>query len=106
MGIDNLDIQEFISLINLISEYGQDPKGGISRLLYTKEWIDTQTALNELMKKKNFEVYFDEVGNLFGRVEGSKYKDETILTGSHIDTVVSGGKLDGQLGIIGGILAI
>lgn len=102
-----LDIgEEAGKFIDWISQYGQDLQCGITRLLYTKEWIDTQKALKNLLEKKGFEAYYDEVGNLFGRLEGSTYPQETILTGSHIDTVVNGGKLDGQLGIIGGIIAM
>lgn len=94
------------NLIEWISKFGEDPKGGITRLLYTREWLETQSALKSLMDGKGFLTYYDEVGNLFGRLEGTVYKEETILTGSHIDTVVNGGKLDGQLGIIGGLIAI
>lgn len=105
--IGSSDIEkEVVKLLNWISEYGKDPKGGISRLLYTEEWIETQKALLELLREKGFRAYQDEIGNTFGRLEGTTYKDETILTGSHIDTVVNGGKYDGQLGIVGGIIAM
>lgn len=106
MGIDQLDTDEIIKLIDWISGIGKDSTGGITRLLYSKEWIETQNALKVLMEGKGLHAYFDEVGNLFGRLEGNTYKDETILTGSHIDTVANGGKLDGQLGIIAGIVAL
>lgn len=103
----DIDIEtEVINLINWISKYGKDSNGGITRLLFTREWLDTQEALKKLMCKKDIYVYYDEVGNLFGRLNGTTYKDETILTGSHIDTVKNGGTLDGQLGIIAGIIAI
>lgn len=105
--IGSSDIEnEVVKLLNWISEYGKDPKGGISRLLYTEEWIETQKALLELLREKGFRAYQDEIGNTFGRLEGTTYKDETILTGSHVDTVVNGGKYDGQLGIVGGIIAM
>ncbi len=105
--MDSSDIEnEVVKLLNWISEYGKDPKGGISRLLYTEEWIETQKALLELLREKGFRAYQDEIGNTFGRLEGTTYKDETILTGSHIDTVANGGKYDGQLGIVGGIIAM
>lgn len=110
MSIKELDSSymeiQIVDLLDWISQYGKDHKGGISRLLYTKEWIETQNSLLELLREKGFEAYQDEVGNTFGRLEGTTYKDETILTGSHIDTVVNGGKFDGQLGIIGGIIAM
>lgn len=105
--INSNDIaDEAVELLEWISKYGLDPKGGISRLLYTNEWIETQKALTGLLEEKGFEVYHDKIGNTFGRLEGTIYKDETILTGSHIDTVINGGRFDGQLGIIGGIIAM
>jgi allantoate deiminase len=48
--------------------------------------------------------YFDTVGNLYGRIEGIQEK-QVILTGSHIDTVVNGGKYDGAYGVIASLLA-
>lgn len=89
-----------------LSAIGSDPTGGMTRLLYTDEWLAAQNGLKEKFQKAGFEAKFDEVGNLFGRVEGSKYPNETILAGSHIDTVVNGGNLDGQYGIEAAFLAI
>lgn len=106
-ALKDLDIEKnIINLIEWISKYGKTSDDGITRLLYTDTWKDAQEALKQLLNEKGFMTYYDEVGNLFGKLEGCKYKDETILTGSHIDTVVNGGKLDGQFGIIGGIIAI
>nr|WP_316572615.1 allantoate deiminase [Neobacillus sp. YIM B06451] len=93
-------------LVNWLGEYGKDPEGGVSRLLYTKEWIEAQKALEKMLQEDGLTTRYDEVGNLFGRLEGSKYTNETILTGSHVDTVKNGGKLDGAFGIVAGILAI
>src|SRR5919198_1757383 len=47
----------------------------------------------------------DAVGNLWGRAEGT-YKGKSIVTGSHIDTVRHGGRLDGALGIVAGLTAV
>lgn len=92
--------------IDWLTSFGKDPKGGITRLLYTEEWLNAQNALKERLEEMGMETRFDEVGNLFGKIEGTDFPKETIATGSHIDTVVNGGTLDGQLGIIGGMLAI
>lgn len=103
----DFDLEGNISkFIEVLSEYGKTEEGGINRVLYSQPWIDAQKALKDICKKKEFESYYDEVGNLFVRLEGTEFKDETILTGSHIDTVVNGGKLDGQLGIVAGVLAM
>ncbi len=55
-------------------------------------------------KEEGLEASFDDIGNLSGRLVGSTYPEETILTGSHIDTVVEGGHLDGQFGILSALV--
>lgn len=58
------------------------------------------------MAASGLETRFDEVGNLYGRLNGTEYPQEVILSGSHIDTVVNGGNLDGQFGALAAWLAI
>lgn len=91
--------------IKAVSQYGADEMGGITRLLYTKEWKDAQDFLWSEMQRIGMYAYYDQVGNLFGRYEGSESTDETVMIGSHIDTVINGGKYDGQFGIIAGLIA-
>ncbi|WP_371372638.1 allantoate deiminase [Sporomusa aerivorans] len=98
--------QETEKLLKWLGEYGKDPNGGVSRFLYKPEWVEAQKALEKYMQQAGLLVQYDDVGNLFGRLEGSTYKDETILTGSHVDTVKNGGLYDGQFGIIAGIIAL
>lgn len=45
------------------------------------------------------EVNIDAVGNVVGRYLATSEKAQTLLTGSHYDTVRNGGKYDGRLGI-------
>ncbi|MCG7334755.1 allantoate deiminase [Sporosarcina sp. ACRSM] len=97
---------EVAHLVDWLGGFGKDPEGGVTRLLYTNEWVEAQKALEKQMQEDGLTTRFDEIGNLFGRLEGSKYNDETILTGSHVDTVKNGGKLDGAFGILAGILAL
>lgn len=102
----NILYDDVASAVKWISSFGGLEQGGTTRLLYTTEWLAAQNALKEKMTKIGMHSYFDDIGNLYGRFEGSKFKDEVIMSGSHIDTVVNGGKLDGQLGIIAAFLAI
>ena len=92
--------------IENLSQIGSDPTGGMTRLLYTDSWLAAQKYVEAQLKAFGMTASFDEVGNLFGRIEGSKYPEETILSGSHIDTVVNGGTLDGQYGVISAYLAM
>lgn len=106
MGSQNQDLgTETLEMLKWLGKYGEDPDGGISRFLYTQEWIDAMEALKNLFTEQGLSAKYDDVGNLFGRLEGSKYPNETIATGSHVDSVKSGGYYDGQYGIIAGYLA-
>lgn len=98
--------QETEKLLKWLGQYGKDQNGGVSRFLYKPEWVEAQKALEKYMQQAGLLVQYDDVGNLFGRLEGSTYKEETILTGSHVDTVKNGGLYDGQFGIIAGIIAL
>lgn len=104
--IQKLDlVEETDSKLEWLAGFGKDPNGGVSRLLYTKEWIEGQHALKEWMETEGFEVRFDEIGNLYGTLKGQN-TNETVLTGSHVDTVKNAGRLDGAYGIVAGILAL
>lgn len=92
--------------VDLLSGIGNDPTGGMTRLLYSDSWLEAQNAVKNKLEEIGMETHFDEIGNLFGRMEGSKYPDETIMSGSHIDTVINGGNLDGQFGVIAAYVAM
>lgn len=104
LDIGNL-ADTIVEKLKWLGTLAEDPTGGITRILYSKEWLDTQQALKCWMEAEGLDVQFDEVGNLSGVVRG-KNQNETILTGSHIDTVKNGGLYDGQYGIVAGILAL
>lgn len=102
-----MDIRSsFEALDKKITSYGGLAGGGITRLLYTKEWSNAVHGLRESLNEKGFDTRFDSVGNLIGRIEGSKYPEEIIMSGSHIDTVVEGGHLDGQFGVLAATVAM
>jgi allantoate deiminase/N-carbamoyl-L-amino-acid hydrolase len=55
------------------------------------------------MKEAGMEVRVDPLGNVFGHFAGADSSLPTVLTGSHLDSVPNGGKLDGALGLISAI---
>lgn len=89
-----------------MSRIGADPTGGMTRLLYTPEWLEAQNTLKHMFAEAGLLTAFDATGNLSGRLTGTTYPGQTILTGSHIDTVVNGGNLDGQFGIEASFMAV
>ena len=60
------------------------------RATYTEEDQKALKLLEQWMREKDLEVFYDDIGNLFGKIEGEQ--DRIVLTGSHRDTVKNGGK--------------
>lgn len=92
--------------IEWLASFGGDPDGGVTRTLYSKDWKDAQQALKGWMDSLGLAAYYDGIGNLFGRLSSNDPNAKTILVGSHVDTVESGGKYDGAYGILAAILAL
>jgi allantoate deiminase len=92
--------------IEWLASFGGEPDGGVTRTLYSQPWKEAQQALKGWMEEVGLLTSYDAVGNLFGRLASPNLHAPTILIGSHVDTVKSGGKYDGAYGIIAGVLAL
>jgi len=86
-----------------LAEIGKDPKGGITRLPFTKEDLKAKNLVRRLMEQAGLLVREDAVGNVIGRKEGTDPHAPVIVMGSHLDTVFNGGVFDGSLGVLAGI---
>ncbi len=62
-----------------------------------RAWLKTQ------FENAGLAVRLDAAGNLVGRREGNNPDAKPIITGSHCDTVMSGGRFDGIIGVLAGI---
>ncbi|MER1984970.1 MAG: M20 family metallo-hydrolase [Solibacillus sp.] len=94
------------ALIEWLADFGRTDEGGVTRLLYSDTWQQAQKALQQKMERAGLTPYADQVGNLFGRVEGTEQPQQVVLTGSHVDTVIQGGKYDGAYGVLASLLAV
>ena len=81
---------------------------GNSRLALTKEDGLARDLVISWMKQLEMEVSIDAIGNVVGLWCGQKTERSLppVMTGSHIDTVRSGGRFDGNLGVLAGLEAI
>jgi allantoate deiminase len=93
-------------LLDELALCGAERDGGVTRLLYTPSWLEAQRLLERRMAECGLAVRYDCVGNLFGRLPGRGPESGVVLTGSHIDTVRSGGKYDGAYGIAAALTAV
>ncbi len=84
---------------------GAESGGGAYRPLYGPAWATACDRVAGWMSAAGLAVRRDAVGNMWGRLEGSG-GGKSVVTGSHIDTVRHGGRLDGALGITAGLAAL
>lgn len=84
---------------------GAEPGGGCYRPLYGAAWALAGDKVLHWMRDAGLTVRRDAVGNLWGRLEGTD-GGKAVVTGSHLDTVRRGGRLDGTLGIVAGLVAV
>lgn len=96
---------EMMKLLEELAAFST-PGEGVTRLLYTPEWSEAQQFLLRRIKDSGLEAYADRVGNVYGRLAGTQSGGGVVLTGSHIDTVVSGGRYDGAYGVAASLTAL
>ncbi|MBC8587206.1 M20 family metallo-hydrolase [Paratissierella segnis] len=82
---------------------GADKNGGVTRLAYTVDEDKMHEELSRIGLEEGYIVTADEVGNTF--LSLGDY-EEYYLVGSHLDSVVNGGRYDGVLGVAVGLLLI
>ena len=78
--------------------------GGSCRLALTDADRDGRDLVVTWMKDLGLEVAVDGVGNIIGTWNVGT--GSPVMTGSHIDTVRTGGRFDGNLGVIAGLEVI
>ncbi|MBE9178129.1 Zn-dependent hydrolase [Oculatella sp. LEGE 06141] len=89
--------------INRLARIGKQPSGSICRLAFTPEDLQARYLVQQWMIEAGMTVRIDAAGNLIGTYAGQNQDAPALATGSHIDTVPSGGKFDGVLGVLSGI---
>ena len=73
---------------------------GCTRFTYTKEWCCARDYIMSEMRKLGLKVYEDPVGIIVGILEGRDTSKPIVMTGSHLDTVKTGGRFDGMAGTV------
>ena len=88
----------------LLAEVGEIPGGGCSRLALTDDDKAGRDLVVEWMKELGLDISIDTIGNVIGVWQVGQ--GSPVMTGSHIDTVRTGGKYDGNYGVLAGLEVI
>ncbi len=92
--------------LNAISKIGIGSGGSVTRLVFSVKDLRSRQLLIHLLSQAGLKIHIDRVGNIFGRLEGRNPGAPAVLVGSHLDTVVQGGKFDGTVGVVGALEAV
>jgi len=102
MRIDRARLQASIEELGRI---GATERGGLTRLALTDEDKRGRDLLVRWMRQAGLRVSVDQMGNIFGERAGQPGQPP-VMMGSHADSVPTGGKYDGQLGVLCGLETI
>lgn len=89
-----------------LARIGGGADGGVTRVAWSPELFDAYEWAGERMRGLGLEVETDPAGNLIGRWQAGREGQRAVLVGSHLDTVPSGGRFDGVLGVVAAIHAV
>ncbi|MDO8693354.1 MAG: allantoate amidohydrolase, partial [Sheuella sp.] len=90
------------SLMELAS-IGATQKGGVCRLALTELDRQGRDLFVSQARAAGCTIRIDHIGNIFARRAGRNPALPVVMTGSHIDTQPTGGKFDGNYGVLAGL---
>ncbi len=102
--LDDLEYAEY--LFERFYSPGSTESGGVTRLGYTDTEDEMIRIFTQLGEEKGYQSYTDEVGNSFLKRASDDGKQPYVLIGSHLDSVIDGGRYDGVVGVIAGLLLL
>ncbi|MER1967929.1 Zn-dependent hydrolase [Castellaniella sp. GW247-6E4] len=86
-----------------LARIGATEKGGVCRLALTDLDGQGRDLVRRWATELGCTVRVDAIGNLFMRRAGTRDDLPPVMAGSHIDTQPTGGKFDGNYGVLAGI---
>lgn len=98
-----IDGQRLWASLMDLAKLGATEKGGVRRLALTDLDRQGRDLVVAWGREAGLAITVDQIGNVFMRREGRNPSLPPIVTGSHIDTQPTGGKFDGNYGVLAGL---
>jgi beta-ureidopropionase / N-carbamoyl-L-amino-acid hydrolase len=89
-----------------LAKIGATEKGGVCRLALTDLDRQARDLFRQWCEAAGCSLTVDKMGNIFARRPGKDNSLPPVMTGSHIDTQPTGGKFDGNYGVMSGLAVI
>lgn len=102
LKVDREQLQRDFDALAALTEPGKP----WTRRSFTPMFLKGRDYLGQRFAEEGLTTHIDAAGNLVGRWQGTNTDAPVLMTGSHSDTVPSGGRFDGIAGILSGLAAI
>ncbi len=91
--------------IENIAGFSDTLGNGVTRFSYSENDSRVRKYFISQMQELELDILIDGVGNIRGRLQGTDH-NQVVMSGSHIDTVLNGGKFDGVTGAVAALEVI
>lgn len=105
-GLMRIDADLLASLMNQVSEFGSTGDGGVNRPVLTDSHKAARDWFCGELHQRGYDVFVDDIGNVFGQINLAGPDAPLIMIGSHLDSQPYGGRFDGAYGVVAGLAAI
>ncbi len=103
MNAPAINAQRLWNSLMELARIGATEKGGVRRLALSELDGKGRDLFTRWCKEAGCTVKVDGIGNIFARRPGKNPSLPPIISGSHLDTQPSGGKFDGNYGVLAGL---
>lgn len=98
-----LDRDRLLRRLGQLSAVGGDAGGGVTRIAWSPEAVRAVNLVSRWAAQAGARVNLDGAGNLIAETPGTGPGLPPLVTGSHLDSVVRAGPLDGAYGVVAGV---
>jgi beta-ureidopropionase / N-carbamoyl-L-amino-acid hydrolase len=103
--INSQRLQDSLAQLGSVGAFDSEHEGikGVRRLALSDEDATGRHLVIDWMRQADLEVSIDQIGNMYATRPGRDNSLAPVMSGSHVDTVPTGGRFDGTLGVLGAL---
>src|SRR5262245_37796709 len=94
-----INSERMLTAFNELASIGATEAGGVHRPTFSEAHLAARQWFREQIERSGLELHHDGAGNN-SAVLGVEDQVQTLLIGSHLDSVPDGGRFDGALGVM------
>ena len=101
--IPKVNGERLLARLDALAAIGAQPSGGVTRLAFSAEEVVAKELVAGWFAEAGLSAAFDAAGNVIATRPGDGTGEGMLATGSHVDSVVDAGPLDGAYGVVAAV---